>query len=76
MNDIPQRIVRNYRDSELYEMRVLINEDDPTTPYIPCYKSRPLIKANDIGSYLVSGISFCRTKEFQEILEKHLKGNS
>lgn len=76
MQDLPQRILGNYRDSELYEMRVLINEDDPTTPYIPCFKSRPLIKANAIGSYLVSGVSFCRTKEFQEILEKHLKGNS
>lgn len=56
----------NSKEPELYEMRLLADEEDPVTGHIPLYQSNALNRENRIGAFLVNSLAFCRTKEYEE----------
>lgn len=71
---LPKKIKGNYKDPELYEMRLLEDEDDPKSGHIPCIEGEKMNITKNIGSFLVSAAAFCRTKEYKQLLSKYSKG--
>lgn len=71
---LPKQFQKNYQNPELYEMRLLEDEEDPDEPHIPLYETGPLDRERPIGVFLVKGVAFCRTKDYQEILGQSYNG--
>lgn len=65
---VPSQLRTNSKEPELYEMRLLADEEDPVTAHIPLYQSNPLNRESRIGAFLVNSLAFCRTKEYEETL--------
>lgn len=54
----------SYRSPELYEMRLLEDEDDEEA-YTPLYETGPLDKEGIIGAFLLEKAVLCRKKEYE-----------
>jgi len=66
-DDLPVQIRGSAKDPELYEMRLLEDEGDASTSHLS--HRTPLPKDSCIGEFLVNNVAFCRTKDFEEIIE-------
>jgi hypothetical protein len=72
---LPDSIKDNYRNPELYEMRLLEDEEDEEA-YIPLYETGPLDKKGQIGAFFVSGVVFCRIKEYEQSIKELNNSNT
>lgn len=68
--ELPKEIRGNYKCPELYEMRLLEDEDDPDEAYIPFYTAGPLDRGKPIGAFLVTGVALCRSKDYEETIRQ------
>jgi hypothetical protein len=66
-DDVPVQIRGSAKNPELYEMRLLENQGNTSTPHLPHHTALP--KDSCIGEFLVSSVAFCRTKNFEEMIE-------
>jgi hypothetical protein len=65
---VPSQLRGDSKEPDLYEMRMLADEEDTNTPYIPLYETNPIDRENRVGSLLVNSLAFCRTKEYEETI--------
>jgi len=66
---VPDQLRKDSKEPDLYEMRMLADEEDTNAPYIPFYESNSLNRESRIGSLLVNSLAFCRKKEYEETIE-------
>ena len=71
---LPESIKDNYKNLELYEMRLLEDEEDEEA-YVPLYETGPLNKKGHIGAFLMNAVALCRTQEYEESIKQVDKGN-
>eukprot|EP00826_Nyctotherus_ovalis_P022515 TRINITY_DN1743_c0_g3_i1.p1 TRINITY_DN1743_c0_g3~~TRINITY_DN1743_c0_g3_i1.p1 ORF type:complete len:210 (-),score=35.53 TRINITY_DN1743_c0_g3_i1:1009-1638(-) len=66
--DLPKAISDDYKNPELFEMRLLEDEEDEES-FVPLYETGPLDKERPIGAFLVEGVVFCRIREYEECIK-------
>lgn len=67
-HDLPKAISDDYRNPDLFEMRLLEDEEDEES-FAPLYETGPLDKERPIGAFLVEGVVFCRIREYEECIK-------
>lgn len=69
------RILGNYKNPELYEMRLLKDENQSKEYYVPMYEEKSILKELSIGTFNTNAVAFCRNKKYNDILNKSNKSN-
>lgn len=66
---VPTQVQANFKEPELYEIRFVEDEDDSATSHVPLYVAEPLDRESCVGGFLVNSLAFCRTREYEEIID-------
>eukprot|EP00826_Nyctotherus_ovalis_P050904 TRINITY_DN6306_c0_g1_i1.p1 TRINITY_DN6306_c0_g1~~TRINITY_DN6306_c0_g1_i1.p1 ORF type:complete len:181 (+),score=37.70 TRINITY_DN6306_c0_g1_i1:24-545(+) len=66
---VPLQVQENFKEPELYEIRFVEDEEDSVTPHVPFYGAEALDRESCVGCFLVNSLAFCRTKEYEEIID-------
>lgn len=64
---LPKQVKEGSKDSELYELRFVDEGSDK--PHAPLYRGDPLNRESPIGNFSINNVVFCKTKDYEELIQ-------